>query len=532
MAKKVFYDDDARRRVLAGAEILYNAVKTTMGPKGRNVVISRDMAAPTVTHDGVTVAKSIELPEADDETLGYKVGAEMIKQAASKMNDVAGDGTTTVTVLTYHILSEANKLIAAGHSPMELRKELELAAMHVIAGLEASSIDINGKKNLKRVEEIGTISAGDPEIGALIAEVIAKVGADGVVTVEESQGMTLESEIVKGFEFDRGFISSFMVTDTERNEAVYQKPAIIISDRKVNSFSELVPLLEKLMSSGKKDVVFIVDDLLGDTLPNLVINRLKGAFNSVAIKTPGYGESRSDVLEDLAILTGAQVISEELGMTFENVELDVVGAARSVIVTKSHTTIVEGAGSPTALKKRLGTLTDQIREKGDVGGTIERRKAALSNKVAVIKVGGTTETEVEEKKYRVDDAVAAVKAALSEGIVPGGGIALVNQADRMQKLVTNGASLLRDALIQPFRILMSNSGINADEWLPVILKSKTGQGINVNQPTSLVDMMAIGVIDPARVTKEAVKSAVSIAGTVMTMGALIVDIPEKETQHA
>jgi chaperonin GroEL len=540
MAKKVFYDDDARRRVLAGAEILYNAVKTTMGPKGRNVVISKSYGAPSVTHDGVTVAKAVEIADVDDETLGYKVGAELIKQAASKMNDMAGDGTTTVTVLTYHILSEANKLIAAGHNPMLLRKGLEAAAHEVIAQLAALTEDIQGKK--KRVAEVATISAGDAEIGDLIADVIDKIGKDGIVTVEEGQGLALESEVVEGFTFDRGFVSPYMVTDTARMEAVYDKPAIVITDKKVSSIQEFLPLLEKVAQSGKKDLVLIADDVEGEAMGTLILNRLKGIFNTVAIKAPAFGDRRKDMLNDIAILTGATVISEDRGYSFENAELDMVGTARRVIVTKDETTIIEGSGQPAEVEVRIAQINTQVSAASSEYDReqLEKRRAALEGKVAVIKVGGATETEIEEKKYRVDDAVAAVKAALEEGIVPGGGVTLLNLADAIKQdatlvvgddevAVNNGKFLLKRALEQPFRILMSNSGLNADEWLPLVRKAKSGQGVNVNDPSKLVDLKSVGVVDPTRVTKEALQNAVSIAGTAMTMGALVVDVPEPKS---
>lgn len=531
MAKKVFYDEDARRRILAGAEILYNAVKTTMGPKGRNVVISKSYGAPTVTHDGVTVAKGVEIADADDETLGYKVGAELIKQAASKMNDVAGDGTTTVTVLTYHILNEANKLIAAGHNPMLLRKGLEAAAAEVMRELDKVAEDIKGDK--KRVAEVATISAGDKAIGDLIADVMDKVGRDGVVTVEQGQGLGLESEVVEGFTFDKGFVSPYMATDTGRMEAVYSKPAIVITDKKVSSVQEFVPLLEKLAQAGKKDLVLIAEDVEGEALGTLVLNRLKGVFNTVAVKAPSFGDKRKDILQDIATLTGAQVITDDRGMTFENVDLDVVGTARKVIVAKDVTTIIEGAGDAKEIKARLAQIEGQeaaTTSDYDRKGLVERR-AALSGKVAVIKVGGATETEIEEKKYRVDDAVAAVKAALAEGIVPGGGVTLVNASAAVKTTddddaVAAGRALLVRALEQPFRILMANSGLNADEWLPQVKKSKAGQGVDVNNPSKLVDLKTAGVVDPARVTKEALQNAVSIAGTAMTMGALVVEVPE------
>lgn len=533
MAKKVFYDDDARRRVLGGAEVLYNAVKTTMGPKGRNVVLSKSFGAPTVTHDGVTVAKGVDLADVDDETLGYKVGAELIKQAASKMNDVAGDGTTTVTVLTYHLLNEANKLIAAGHNPMQLRKGLEAAAADAISQLAGLAEDIQGKK--QRVAEVATISAGDAEIGALIADVIDKVGKDGVVTVEEGQGLLMEAEVVEGFTFDRGFVSPYMVTDPARMEAVYDKPAVVITDKKISSIQEFLPLLEKLAQTGKKDLVLIAEDVEGEALGTLILNRLKGVFNTVAIKAPAFGDRRKDVLNDIAILTGAQVITEDRGMTFENVDVDVVGSARRVIVNKDESTIIEGGGLPIEIEARIKQINAQI----DAATSeydkenLEKRRAALSGKVAVIKVGGATETEIEEKKFRVDDAVHAVKAALDEGIVAGGGVTLINLTAAIgtssdDDSVTAGKQLLVRALEQPFRILLNNAGFNPDEWLPQVKAGKAGFGVNVNAPGKLVDMKAAGVVDPARVTKEAIQNAASIAGTAMTMGALVVDVPKEE----
>ncbi len=531
MAKKVFYDEDARRRVLGGAKVLYEAVKTTMGPKGRNVVIGKSYGAPTVTHDGVTVAKGVDIADVDDETLGYKVGAELIKQAANKMNDVAGDGTTTVTVLTYHILHEANKLIAAGHNPMLLRKGLEAAAADVEKQLDKLAEDIQGNK--QRVAEVGTISAGDAEIGKLISEVIEKVGKDGVVTVEAGKGLTLESEVVEGFTFDRGFASPYMVTDTARMEAVYDKPAIVITDKKVSSVQEFLPILEKLAQSGKKDLVLIAEDVEGEALGTLILNKLKGVFNTVAVKAPAFGDRRKDILNDIAVLTGAQVITEDRGMTFENVDLDVVGTARKVIVTKDEATIIEGAGKSADVQARIKQIQAQVEAATSEYDkeNLEKRRAALGGKVAVIKVGGATETEIEEKKYRVDDAVAAVKAALSEGIVPGGGVTLVNLAaaastDDADDSVAAGKTLLVKALEQPFRILMTNSGLNADEWLPQVKKAKAGQGVDVNNPGKLVDLKAAGVVDPVAVTKQAVQNAASIAGTSMTMGALVVDVPE------
>lgn len=528
MAKKVFYDEDARARLLAGAEILFNAVKTTMGPKGRNVVISKSYGSPTVTHDGVTVAKGIDLPE-DEDTMGYKTGAELIKQAASKMNDIAGDGTTTVTVLTYHILNEANKLIAAGHNPMQLRKGLEEATAEVLKELETMREDIAGDS--KRVAEVATISAGDSAIGELIANVIAKVGKDGVVTVEEGQGLAMESEVVEGFTFDRGFVSPYMVTDTSRMEAVYDKPLILITDQKISNVQEFLPILEKVAQTGKKDLVIIADDIEGEALGTLILNRLKGVFNTIAIKAPAFGDRRKDVLQDIAVLTGGQVISEEQGFTFENADVQMLGTARRVIVDKDNTTIIEGGGSQASLKERIAQISSQSANASSEyeKENFDKRRAALEGKVAVIKVGGATETEIEEKKFRVDDAVAAVKAALDEGIVSGGGVTLVNLASSISS-DDAGKSLLKNALVQPFVQLMENAGLNAQALLAQVQSSKAGQGVNVNSPKSgLADMRKSGVVDPARVTKEAILNASSIAGTAMTMGALVVDIPEKST---
>ena len=533
MAKKVFYDDDARTRVLGGAKALYDAVKVTMGPKGRNVVISKSYGNPTVTHDGVTVAEGVDLPEVDDETLGYKVGAELIKQAATKMNKSAGDGTTTVTVLTYNILSEANRLIAAGHNPMELRKGVEAAGADALKALEKMSESVDGKKT--RIAEVATISAGDESIGTLIAEVIEKVGKDGVVTVEEGQGLEMESEVVEGFTFDRGYVSPFMVTDTNRQEAVYSKPAIVITDKKISSVQEFLPMLEKLAQAGKKDVVLVAEDVEGEALGVLILNKLKGSFNTVAIKAPSFGDRRKEVLADIAALTGAQVISEDLGMTFENVGLDVIGSARKVIVGKDETTIIEGAGSQSEVESRIVQITTQAANATSEYDKeqYDKRAAALSGKVAVIKVGGASETEIEEKKFRVDDAVAATKAALAEGIVPGGGVTLIEVAKNIHvkgvDAINAGKSILQASLKQPFRQITANAGLNADALLAQVESAKAGQGIEVNKPEKgLIDVKAAGVVDPVAVTRQAIQNAVSIAGTAITMGALVVEVPKED----
>lgn len=533
MAKKVFYGDDARARVLGGAEALYNAVKVTYGPKGGNVVVSKSYGAPTVTHDGVTVADSVDLPENDDETLGYKVGAELIKQAANKLNKVAGDGTTTVTVLTYNILKEANRLIAAGHNPQELRKGIEEAGREVVAELEKLTEPIEGKPS--RVAEVATISAGSQEIGDLIAEVIAKIGKDGVVTVEAGQALEMESEVVEGFSIDRGFTSALFVTDVNRQEAVFEKPAVVVTDKKLSSIQDVAPILEKLAQAGKKDLVLIAEEVEGEALSIMVLNKLKGVFNSVAIKAPSFGERRKEVFEDIAVLTGATVVSEERGMTFDNTGMEVVGSARKVIVGKDESTIIEGAGSKDAVEARIAQITMQAENATSSYDReqYEQRAAALSGKVAVIKVGGASETEIDEKKFRVDDAVAATKAALAEGIVAGGGVTLVNLAGSIAADGTDSRSagkvILKNALKQPFVQITTNAGLNSQALLAQVEDAQPGQGVNVMQPEAgLVDVKKAGVIDPARVTKEAIQNAVSIAATAATMGALVVDVPEKE----
>jgi chaperonin GroEL len=491
MAKKVFYDDDARTRVLGGAKALYDAVKVTYGPKGRNVVIAKGYGGPTVTHDGVTVAEGVELPENDDETLGYKVGAELIKQAASKLNKVAGDGTTTVTVLTYSILKEANRLIAAGHNPMELKKGIEEAGREIVASLSTLTEGIEGKTD--RVAEVATISAGDETIGKLIANVIEKVGKDGVVTVEAGQGLEMESEVVEGFSLDKGWASPFFVTDTGRQEAVYEKPSIVITDKKISTAQELLPLIEKLAQAGKKEIVLVADEVDGEALSILVLNKLKGVLNTVVVKAPSFGDRRKDIMADMAVLTGAQVISEDQGMSFENVGLEVVGTARKVIVGKDETTIIEGAGNNKEVKDRIVQIiaqADNATSEYDKE-QYDKRAAALSGKVAVIKVGGATETEIDEKKFRVDDAVAATKAALAEGIVAGGGVTLVNLASTLKikgaDSLSAGRQIVKDALKQPFLQITTNAGLNSEALLAQVEDSKPGFGVNVMTPEKGAD---------------------------------------------
>ena len=528
MAKKIYYEAEAREKVLSGAKQLYDAVKVTFGPKGKNVVIEKEYGAPVITHDGVTVAEAVELPNKDD-ALGEAVGAKLIKTAAQKLNKAAGDGTTTVTVLTYNILNEANKLIAAGVNPMELRRGIEKAGAEIVAGIDKLAEKIEGDD--KKVAEVATISAGDAEIGKLIAEVISKIGKDGVVTVEAGQGLEMEDEIVEGFSYDKGYSSPFFVTDVNRQEAVFEKPLILVTDKKISAASDILPLLEKCAQAGKKDLVIIAEEVEGEALSLLVLNKLKGVFNSLVLKAPSFGDRRKEIMEDIAILTDATVVSSDKGLKLEEVGLEVLGSAAKVLAAKDETTIIKGAGDVKVVNDRIGLIQSQaeIAKSDYEREELEKRAAALSGKVAVIKVGGATETEIDEKKFRVDDAVAATKAALAEGIVTGGGVTLVNLAGKISA-DNDGAKIVQNALKAPFVHIMENAGLNAQALLADVEKSgKNGLGVDVMSPENgLVDLKKAGVIDPAKVTKEAVKNATSIAATAITMGALICEIPEEK----
>ena len=531
MAKKIFYADQARDKVLSGAKQLYDAVKVTFGPKGQNVVIEKSYGNPTITHDGVTVAEAVDLGSTEA-NLGEQIGAKLIKSAAQKLNKVAGDGTTTVTVLTYNILNEANKLIAAGVNPMELRKGIEQAGQEIVQKINQTAEKIAGDD--KKVAEVATISAGDPEIGKLIADVISKIGKDGIVTVEAGQGLEMEQEIVEGFSYDKGYSSPFFVTDVNRQEAIFDKPLILLTDKKISTSSEILPILEKVAQSGHKDLVIIAEEVSGEALSLLVLNKLKGVFNSLVLKAPAFGDRRKEILEDIAVLTDAIVISEDKGMKLEDTEISALGSAKKIIATKDSSTIISGAGEQSAVSDRIELIKSQanLATSDYDREQYEKRAAALSGKVAVIKVGGATETEIDEKKYRVDDAVAATKAALDEGIVTGGGVTLVNLADQLEEKDA-GAKIVKNALKAPLLHILENAGLNAQALLAAVENAKPGQGINVMEPEKgLQDLKKAGVIDPARVTREAVQNAISIAATAITMGALIVEIPEKEDQSA
>ena len=527
MANKIFYEAEAREKVLSGAKQLYDAVKVTFGPKGQNVIIEKEYGAPVITHDGVTVAEAVDLPS-KDETLGEAVGAKLVKSAAQKLNKVAGDGTTTVTVLTYNILNEANKLIAAGINPMELRRGIEKAGQEIVAEIDKVAEKIDG--NSDKVAEVATISAGDSEIGKMIADVISKIGKDGVVTVEAGQGLEMEDEIVEGFTYDKGFASAFFITDTNRQEAVFNKPLILITDKKISAANEILPLLEQCAQAGKKDLVIIAEEVSGEALSLLVLNKLKGVFNTLVLKAPSFGDRRKEIMEDIAILTDATMVSEDKGMKLEEAGMEVLGSAAKVIATKDETTIIKGAGDEKAVTDRIDLIHSQasVAKSDYEKEEFEKRAAALSGRVAVIKVGGATETEIDEKKFRVDDAVAATKAALAEGIVAGGGVTLVNLSGKLDEKDA-GAKIVKNALKAPFVHITENAGLNSQALLAEVEAAKPGMGVNVMTPEKgLIDMKKAGVIDPAKVTKEAVLNATSIAATAITMGALITEIPEEK----
>jgi chaperonin GroEL len=515
MSDRVFHDDEARTRVLQGAEILYNAVKTTMGPKGRNVVINKGY--PVITHDGVTVAKGLNLPDTE-ETLGQRTGAELIKRAASKMNDIAGDGTTTVTVLTYHILKEANKLIAAGHNPMVLRRELEAASDEVIKQIKGQDISTN----LDRLKDVAYISCADRELGDMIATVIDEIGMDGVVTVEETPELETKSEVVEGFTVDRGFASPYFANDPSRGEAEMLNPGVLVVSGKLYAMEDMMPVLDKMIRAGKKELVLVVEEVSPEIVANLVLNKAKGIFGSIVITIPAY---LSYLLRDIAAVTGATLFGKETGVALSSFEAEQLGSAKKVISNKDKTTIIGGTGDTAELATELKAL---IKKSTDFEKRIyQKRLAALTGKVAIIHVGGASETEVEEKRFRVDDAVAAVKASLEDGIVPGGGATLLAIAENMQP-TTEGQSILQNALEQPFRVLMDNAGYRADTYID---KLDANHGVNV-RTGQVVDLFDAGIIDPAAVTKKAVQTATSIAGTAMTIGALIEQLPEVRHEAA
>ena len=534
MAKQLKFSEDARRALKAGIDVVVKSVATTLGPKGRNVAIDRKFGSPTITHDGVTVAKEIELEDPFE-----NMGAQLLKEAATKTNDIAGDGTTTSTVLAHAIVTEGLKNLAAGANPMLLKRGIEAASKAVSEAIIGQAIGITTKEEIANV---ATISAQDREIGTLIAEVMDKVGKDGVITVEESRGLEFETEYVEGMQFDRGYISPYFVTDTESMEAVIVEPHVLVYDKKVSAASDIVPLLEKLVQVGKRELLIIAEDIDGEALATLVLNKLRGMLNVLAIKAPGFGDRRKAMLQDIATLTGATVISEETGRKLETVTIEDLGQAEKVVATKEDTTIVGGKGDSGAIKGRIeqirveieNTTSDYDREK------LQERLAKLSGGVAIIRVGAATETELKEKKHRVEDALSATRAAVEEGIVPGGGVALINAISSLDDLKMDsadaqiGVKIVRNSLEIPMRKIAENAGQEGSVVVENVRQAQAKADNNRIGYDVLTeeygDMVEGGVIDPAKVTRGALENAASIAAMILTTEALITDMPEKDSQ--
>jgi chaperonin GroEL len=532
MAKQIIFSEEARRSLKAGIDIVAKSVVTTLGPKGRNVAIDRKFGSPTITHDGVTVAKEIELEDPFE-----NMGAQLLKEAATKTNDIAGDGTTTSTVLAHSIVTNGLKNLAAGANPMLLKRGIEAASKAVADAIGEQAIDITTKEEIANV---ASISAQDREIGELIAEVMDKVGKDGVITVEESRGLEFETEYVEGMQFDRGYISPYFITDPETMSASIEEPYVLVYDKKVSAASDIVPLLEKLVQVGKRELLIIAEDIDGEALATLVLNKLRGMLNVLAIKAPGFGDRRKAMLQDIAILTGATVISEETGRKLETVTINDLGQAEKVSSTKDDTTIVGGKGDTSAIKGRIeqirveieNTTSDYDREK------LQERLAKLSGGVAIIRVGAATETELKEKKHRVEDALSATRAAVEEGIVPGGGVALINAMGAVDELKMDsddaqiGVKIVRDSLEIPMRKIAENAGKDGSvivEHVRQMQAKEKNNRIGFDVLTEeFGDMVKCGVIDPAKVTRGALENAASIAAMILTTEALITDIPEEE----
>jgi chaperonin GroEL len=529
--KQLAFDVEARRKLKDGVDTLAEAVKTTLGPKGRNVALDKKYGAPTVSHDGVTVAKEIELPDPFE-----NMGAQLLKEAATKTNDIAGDGTTTATVLAQAIVTEGLKNLAAGANPMIINRGLAKGTQAVVQAIKDMATPVQGREEIGNV---ATISAADKEIGDLIADVMDKVGKDGVITVEESRGLQFETEYVEGMQFDRGYISAYFVSNADRMVAEIDEPYILITEKKLTALNEIVPLLENLIQQGQKNLVILAEEVEGEALATLVVNKMRGVLNVLAVKAPGYGDRRKEMLKDIAVLTGGTVISDELGRKLDSIGVRDLGRARRVVSDKDNTTVIEGHGSNDEIQGRMkqikaqieDTTSDYDREK------LQERLAKLSGGVAVIKVGAATETELREKKHRVEDALSATRAAIEEGIVPGGGVALLEAAKALDNVKlegdeATGVTILRRALEEPIRQIAANAGYEGSVIVEQVrrrnqeAKSKT-LGFDVVRE-DYVDLVEVGIIDPAKVTRSAVENATSIAGMILTTEALVTDIPEEK----
>ncbi|MBP0954933.1 MAG: chaperonin GroEL [Oscillospiraceae bacterium] len=527
MAKDIIYGEDARKSLQAGIDKLANTVKITLGPKGRNVVLDKKFGAPLITNDGVTIAKEIELEDAFE-----NMGAQLVKEVATKTNDAAGDGTTTATLLAQALIREGMKNIAAGANPMVVKKGMAKAVDSAVEAIKANSRKVEGSADIERV---ATVSSADENVGKLIAEAMEKVTSDGVITIEESKTAETYSEVVEGMQFDRGYITPYMVTDTDKMEAVIDDAYILITDKKISSIQEILPLLEQIVQSGKK-LVIIAEDIEGEALSTLIVNKLRGTFTCVAVKAPGFGDRRKEMLRDIAILTGGEVISEEIGLELKDTQVSQLGRAKQVKVTKENTIIVDGTGDKAAIKDRINqikaqeevTTSDFDKEK------LQERLAKLSGGVAVIKVGAATEVEMKEKKLRIEDALAATKAAVEEGIVAGGGTALVNAMPAVKKLADSltgdektGAQIVYKALEEPIRQIAANAGLEGSVIVDKIIRSrKVGYGFDAYTET-YVDMIPAGIVDPTKVTRSALQNAASVAAMVLTTESLVADIKEE-----
>ncbi len=530
MAKQILFNEEARKAMRAGVDKLANSVKVTLGPKGRNVVIDKGYGAPTITKDGVTVAKDIELEDKFE-----NLGAEIVKEVASKTADVAGDGTTTATVLAQSIISEGLKNVTAGANPLALKRGIDLAVDAVVKHLKKISKEVADQNE---IEQVASISANEKEIGGIIASAMEAVGKDGVITVEENQSFGVEKEVVEGMQFDKGYASHYMVTDTEKMQAVYEEPSILITDQKVSNLQDLLPLLEALSAAGRKELVIIADDIEGDALATLVVNKLRGAFSTLAIKAPGFGDRKKEMLTDLAILTGAKVVSEEIGLKLANASVDMLGSARKVVSTKENTTIVDGKGDEAQIKDRVKQIEQAIK---NTDSDFEKEKLAerlakLSGGVAVIKVGAATETEMKEKKDRIEDALAATKAAIEEGVIVGGGVAYLRSVFVIDDLALEGeeklgAEILKKSLLAPLAQIAANAGKDGGVIVAEVLQHKDNVGYNAKDD-KIEDLVKAGVVDPTKVTRSALQNAASAAGMFLTTEAVITDIPKADKEDA
>jgi chaperonin GroEL len=527
MAKQILFDEKARAALKAGVDKLANAVKVTLGPRGRNVVLDKGFGSPTITNDGVTIAKEIELEDKFE-----NMGAQLVAEVANKTNDVAGDGTTTATVLTQAIVGEGFKLVAAGANPTDIRKGIERGVDAAVKSLKEMSKKVETSED---VAHVGSISAADAEVGKLIADVMDKVGKDGVITVEESQKFGIDKEVVEGLQFDKGYVSAYMVTNPDAMEAVMEDAPILITEKKISSVQEILPLLEKLAQTGKKELVIIAEEVEGEALATFVVNKLRGTFTVLAVKAPGFGDRRKEMLADIAAVTGGQVVSEEVGMKLENVEPDQLGSARKVIAKKETTTIVDGRGDKAAIDNRITLIKKEI-EQSDSDfdkEKLQERLAKLTGGVAVIKVGAATETEMKERKFKIEDALNATKAAIEEGIVPGGGVALIRALKSLDGVETHsaeekaGLNILKRALEEPVRQIAANSGKDASVVAQKVKEGEGSMGYNAATDT-FEDLMAAGVVDPTKVVRSALQNAASIASLFLVTESVVTDIPEKD----